>query len=510
MQNTIKATRIYGLEDLLDMKNSRTTFLVISLFVFSLCLNLYNNDFDYHLHRDEPKKVTFIKTGTQDFMHPTLMLKISKAVRKATGEGNENELAVMGRNVSAFMGACIAVAAFLLARQILSLPFAWLSGLSVAVSPILVVHAHYLKEDVYFTAPLLFALLFLIKRLETRKRLYSVAFGIAYGLALSAQYKATLLLAVLLIFPFVDRHMRKRAYAGEIAFSLCLSAATFLLVNYNIFIDLPNAYKGLSHEIHHIQTGHSIHFQPWDDMFSFHFKNSLIPGLTLAATILATLGYVLSLFGWKKAGTTERLLLLCVPVLYFAHEVSPLKPAPDFMRYMIPIAPLLIIFAWTGVQRMYRPLRAAVGTPGVALPAAALFALLLYPAYVSANLVANLVDDTRLAARDYVQALQGGYRYETYGLPRYDDEEYVLSAADVDIAQAAGEGTCHIVASSMEYDKYYYGARYAGQDEVVYDRYQGYQRLFRHPYTEIKPKFKTFAFSNPTIRIVNICAEERP
>ncbi|XXJ17990.1 ArnT family glycosyltransferase [Desulfovibrio caledoniensis] len=492
------------------MKKSTTAFLVISLFVFSFALNLYNNGFDYHLHSDEPKKVTFIRVGSQDFMHPTFMLKLSKVIKKITRIDDEQQIAVAGRTVSAFMGACIVLATFFLALNLLPPAFALLASISVSVSPILVIHAHYLKEDVYCTAPLLFSVLFLIKAIETKKYTYLTLFGLFYGIALSSQYKSALFLVILLAVPFVDKNLPKNWYAKRLAGSLAISILTFLIINYNIFIDTANAYKGLAHEIEHIQTGHSIRFHPADYLFLFHFERSLIPGMTIAATALCTLGVFISIYRWNRSILLERVLLLCIFLFYFAHEISPLKPAPDFMRYMIPIVPMLLILGWIGIVRIYRLVYPSAGKPlGYALLLAATSALCLAPAYQTVNIVANLVDDTRLAANDFINNTGKGYVYETYGLPRFFDKEFIESAADVDIAKARGNGICLVVASSMEYDRYYYGLRSKDQNETVYRRHQAYEELFQYPYVEISPKYETFAFSNPTIRIVDICAGER-
>ncbi|MGE4421445.1 MAG: ArnT family glycosyltransferase [Pseudodesulfovibrio sp.] len=497
-------------DDMHAMKITTSALLVMALFAFSFAVNLYNNGFDYRLHIDEHKKVRFIKDGSQDFMHPTFMLKLSKVIKKITRQDSEQRLAVSGRSVSAFMGACIVIAVFFLSRQMLTTPFALSAALSVAVSPIIVIHSHYLKEDVYFAAALLFSLLFFIKTLETGKRSNVALFGLFFGLALSSQYKSALMLIIFPIIPFVDKKIEKKDYAKELAAALSISVVTFLVVNYNIFIDAANAYKGLSHEITHIQTGHSIHIYPLGQLFLFHYKYSLIPGITLAATVICTMGYCLSLYGWKRAAVPEKTLLLCITAYYFAHEISPLKPAPDFMRYMIPIAPMLIIVGWLGIERTYHFLRrSGRRLSGYALLCVAALCLLVLPAYDSANLVANLVDDTRMTAARYLRGVTGGYLYETYGLPRLYDAEYVKSAADIDLDAARRDGICHVVASSMEYDKYYYGSRIKGQDAAVYGRHAAYERLFRYPYVEIRPKYKTYAFSNPTIRIVDICAGER-
>lgn len=51
-------------------------------------------------------------------------------------------------------------------------------------------------------------------------------------------------------------------------------------------------------------------------------------------------------------------------------------------------------------------------------------------------------------------------------------------------------------------------APWGGQSDKVYAMSRGYRELFKHPYTEIKPPYKSYAFSNPTIRIVDISGEE--
>ena len=39
---------------------------------------------------------------------------------------------------------------------------------------------------------------------------------------------------------------------------------------------------------------------------------------------------------------------------------------------------------------------------------------------------------------------------------------------------------------------------------AVYERHEKYEELFAYPTVEIKPAYHSFAFSNPTIRIVDI------
>ena len=125
----------------------------------SLALGLWNNDFPLGYHPDEVKKVGFIATGTQDFHLPILLLQLTRAANAFARLEGGQEIVELGRAVSAVAGACIVVLSFLLARQILPPLGSLLVAALTAVSPILVVHAHYLKEDMVFTACALAALL---------------------------------------------------------------------------------------------------------------------------------------------------------------------------------------------------------------------------------------------------------------------------------------------------------------------------------------------------------------
>lgn len=62
------------------MKSIRHNFFwglaVVAIFALSLTLTWTNNNFPLGYHFDEPKKVTFIITGEQDFHHPILMLEL--------------------------------------------------------------------------------------------------------------------------------------------------------------------------------------------------------------------------------------------------------------------------------------------------------------------------------------------------------------------------------------------------------------------------------------------------
>ena len=62
----------------------------------------------------------------------------------------------------------------------------------------------------------------------------------------------------------------------------------------------------------------------------------------------------------------------------------------------------------------------------------------------------------------------------------------------------------YLVTSSFLYERYEYGAKLSSQNPRVYARNNIYKELFLYQYIEIKPAYKSFAFSNPTMRIIDI------
>ena len=135
------------------------TLLVGAILVLATILNHAGNGFPLELHPDEGRKVEFVLGDTQDFKHPILLLQLVRGMRWLAPTDDPQRIAVMGRRVSAWAGVAAVVCAYALFRRSLDVRFALVGALVLAVSPILVVHAHYLKEDVLLTAASLAALL---------------------------------------------------------------------------------------------------------------------------------------------------------------------------------------------------------------------------------------------------------------------------------------------------------------------------------------------------------------
>ena len=225
--------------------------------------------------------------------------------------------------------------------------------------------------------------------------------------------------------------------------------------------------------------------------------------MTWPALAIGLVGLLWILLRWRRAGFQDRLLAAYALLFYFVPEISPLKPAPDFARYVLPIVPALIYLGWRSVDEAGR----SIGPLGRGLVAvAATIALVIVPFYHSVCLTSSMADDTRGKAAEWLQRHGGKALIEQYAGLRPN----TWSAAEVDVPRARSEGVEYIVTSSFMYGRYFLGSQLRNQDDEIYRNHQRYVDLFKYPYVEISPVYRTFGFTNPLIRIVDIRMPKRP
>ncbi len=467
-------------------------------------LNTYNINFSEFHHPDEYKKVQFVLSGHQDFRHPILMLQSARLLNQVFGLTEPDKLIILCRMVSASCGVLLVLLIYLLSRQGLSKTLSLLVALGLAVSPIFVIHAHYFKEDLIFTACSIFSLLCFLKMLKDRSGSATILWGLATGLAVAAQYKGAFLILLYFIFPRILPETDRSWVYKNFRRGLGVMAGVFLLVNYPLFLNMGNFFSGLGDEVGHAIGGHTLNVYPFHHWFAFHLINSLVPGLTLGVTLLALGGLAITLGRWNDASTADRLLLAYTMVFYFVHEISPMKTFPDFMRYMIPIVPAMMYFACKAIEQMCQRIRETPTmkffTPGLALVLTGV--VLFIPGHDTWMLESNLVNDTRSKAQEWVAGTKDKVWSERYTLERGNFTKTFITKVDIEEARKAG--VSYLLASSFNYERFFIGAGWSGQDDKVYKTHKKYAWLFSYPYQEIKPTYKTFAFSNPVVRIVDI------
>ncbi len=300
-----------------------------------------------------------------------------------------------------------------------------------------------------------------------------------------------LLPACLLIRPY------KRAL-----FFLSIVAIVFIIINYPIITQFSLFEKGFESEASHALLGHNhrgvfITISASDYLFGFHYLYSIIPGFTLFFTLAGTTGLLLKFLKWPSLNSHYR-LLICAPLIYYLIiEISPLKAFPNYMRYTIPVIPFLSIFAALIWQKMSRPY------PVIhALFIAALF----YMIYDSSLLVYHLNRDTRAQALIWMKEHPGQFKGDQYALNKRGEP----CVSTLDLIKEQEAGVSYLLSSNFFYDRITLASKLKNQALIIEKCKSSFDILFALPYKEIKPAYKSFAFSNPCIRIIDITSKEPP
>jgi hypothetical protein len=140
---------------------------------------------------DEPKKADFVLAGGQDFLQPLLLVQTVRLANLIARYTDQLALVELGRTVAAMFGGLTVLATIVLARRVVGRPLALAAGLLAAVTPLVAFHAQLLKEDIFVTPWLLFALAALDRLRENAETRRGLAFGLLVGLATSANISAS-------------------------------------------------------------------------------------------------------------------------------------------------------------------------------------------------------------------------------------------------------------------------------------------------------------------------------
>lgn len=472
--------------------------------LLAVILNIWNIGFPLGFHPDEENKVDFIRTGTQDFKHPLLLLQLGRLGSSISQAGTPQDVATAGRTASAVLAALTAVLAWLLAARSFRPVIAIAIAAAVAVSPTLVVHAHYLKEDALLTFGLLATLCAFVRFVHEPTTTNTMWLGVALGLAGSAHYKSALVGPILLAAPVLGalkipgrEALTPSAYYRQLAVAVAAAGVVWSFINWPALTNPSQFWEGATYEFNHALIGHDVRVTWRDYWLGFHFLRSLGPGMTWLAALVGLAGFGLVIWQWRSESFQHRLLVVFAVVFYLGPELSPLKPFPDFGRYVMPVVPVLLYFA----GRLVADLSATLARPAIAILAGA---IVVWPAYDTVRLVYEMAHDTRSQAATRALAVGGRFVSEQYGVVDNPSIRTVQTAADLDLDQARAGGVEFIITSSLMYDRYQFAAALPDQDPRTYERSQRYRALFALPYDEIAPRYRTFAFSNPTIRIIRL------
>lgn len=241
-----------------------------------------------------------------------------------------------------------------------------------------------------------------------------VACSVLIGLAAGAKYVGGLLVlpyALIVLICFGNRESIG-ARATDAGITVFTAACVFLLIEFPALFQTDKLLAGTRFETNHAMAGQDIALPITLTWGTFHFRHSLWPGLGPALTILGLIGVCGAAFVAPSKRRRPLAVIVGFAVLwYFAHEITPLKPPPDFARYMVPLAPLLVVLAAALIYETAEHWRAGAGTAVAIL----VFLVAAIPAvWLSLRINMGASDDPRKLLPEIVANATGHIAVDRY------------------------------------------------------------------------------------------------
>jgi len=344
---------------------------------------------------------------------------------------------LLARLVSVAAGAASVYLLYRIGREAFGRPAGLVAALFLAVAPLHVAYSHMAVTDVAATAVSLLALLLLLQAARGGGRRRLIAGAVAAGLATSTKYNlGALVLPATIAAVYACRgEVARRAAAGGRAALLwprLLLARVYAPMLLAFVAGSPFIILDPGHFLHDFLRQNRIMDRGWlgfenvGNGFWYNLETNLggTLGVVLVALAIAGLAWAL----WRH--TTVDLLLAPYALAYFVY-ISTWSELAD--RYLLPILPLLLLFAVRLCLELVdlRPAARRYAAPAVALVLAAALVAPLAGALAYDRALSG--GDTRERAKAWVESnVPAGsiVATESYGPPlvRVRDERYYRDA----------------------------------------------------------------------------------
>jgi hypothetical protein len=478
----------------------------IAVAVAAFGIFFVNNDFSLGLHLNEQRKVDEILTGQYFFLHPLLLPEITRFLAGLFHTTDPLDIARLGRTLSAFMAALGVFCAYILTEKRIGATFAFLAALAMAATPMLAVHAHYLKEDAALFGFCALAVL-CAEALFRRIGFFTVVLtGLFLGLAASTKLVGGFLVPVFLIAALFNEGRRLRIFLALMP-AILIGITVLAAVNHPMILDPVNARSDLRLSFAIAMEGKNslcCVYHPAAD----YLIDVIWPDLGGPLFFLVCAGFVNAFIRWRRAVPLDWLMLVYAIVYYGMTEISPYRDWPDLSRNPIPLLLPMMYFAglllkdagaWLETLWPQHKTRVETGLYGLFLLAIA------FPAYDTVRLVIELPRDTRLGLLRLAPEKNLVAFYEDQTLPFHQPDDDARTVENNDFRQFLNAPQRYLVLSSFIYDKFAFAMQHRGQDvPLVRDSWASFTELFQYPYCEIRPAWRTYAYSNPTLRVFDL------
>jgi hypothetical protein len=459
--------------------------MLTAIFVAALLPTI---DYPFGAAWDERLKARGAMTGRYLYYHPLVMIDLAQGAALALGSEQLESYVQIGRVLSLLAGGLLVFGTFLLARLVLPDLPALAAAAATAATPTVTVHARIFKEDIFLAAFLVLAFAALIRLLQAPAPQRAILLGLFAGLTAGSKYVGFLFLLfaiVAIIFVPTPGPPRKPLRVATVS---GVAIGTFLLVMLPAIRRIERWHQHVNFEIKHVIDGHDVSLPLRLTSGVFHLRESLLPGLGTPLLVAGIAGLAAPFVAAQERRMPLALIAMFAVLWYVVHESAPLKPYPDFSRYMVPLAPLLAILATSLVYELL------ARWDRLGVTAAAVVILAALPAlWASMRINAPDIDPRDVVPPIvlYSGARAAFDRYSTYGFKsQILGTEARQLAADAEI----------VLTANLAYARAGNYAVPPNQDPATVAGY--YQALGAKPHLDVSNGRPTMAYFNPVLRIV--------
>jgi hypothetical protein len=371
-------------------KFNKDKIILLLIILFGIILRLYGLNWDqgFHLHPDERAIVMFttplkLPNSLNEFLSPqspwnphffaygNLPLYLLKIVGNIAGAFNPlymyyEKINLVGRFLSASFDIGILLVVFLLGKKLFNIGSALLGAFFYAISVIPIQLSHFYAVDTMLTFFILITLYECILLYEKPTILKSVLVGLFFGLSLATKISGLALLSAigtvfvvdfLLIFfknphrpqiwfPHIPRFLRRLIVDGLIISAVTI--VTFMVSEPYAIIDFKSFWQD---NMQQAQMTRDAFTFPYTLQYVgivtyfYELKNVFLWGMGPILAIISFAGIFYTLFfiikKKKEKKWAQELILM---VFFLSYFIIVGKFAVGWIRYMLPLYPLLCLF----------------------------------------------------------------------------------------------------------------------------------------------------------------------
>ncbi|AJF61451.1 hypothetical protein QT06_C0001G0611 [archaeon GW2011_AR15] len=423
------------------------------------------------------------------------------------------------RIVTAFFGSILVFLIYIIAKKVSNERAAIISAAFASLNMAIITYSHFATSDMPVTVMSMLSIYMILRLYEKPIRMNYILTGLAIGLATGTKYYA-----VVLVLLLIGAHLlatKKVSINKNLIISGMLCAVGFLITTPFAILDFNTFFRDTTLLFTTVQTVQNLYDPVTALSYFFHLDN----GLGTPLFILSLIGTAYCVYLARK--NNKLLLLLSWAIGYFL-LVSYIIHF-SFLRYILPVVPIIIIFAGVFFNYLLSFKRHRIITYSF------LFAVLLFNFSYAIKTDMLFVKDSRYSSTEWIKEnipdnsniliFAQNLRY----FPDISSEKNVsyLNVTDFSSVESLREAIKkispdYIIESSLYYNRYLYYTNmypkrsplqdlfgYVSHEPVATDFYRelineklGYSLIKKFP--EEKEDVPDPEFINPTILIFKL------